>query len=71
MLHQRLILVEYGVKLRFIQGIKNEEAGMLSRKEFVNERENTVSTKAFEFMTLGIHINEMSVPLDYETFFVH
>ena len=43
---------------------------MLSRNEFVHEPEKN-STLAFESMTLDIHINEISVPFNYETLYVY
>lgn len=57
MLRQRFLLEEYRVELRFIQGIKNENADMLSRNELVHEPENTVSILAFEHTTLDIRLN--------------
>ena len=66
MLYQRLLLEEFGVDLRFIQGIKNEVADMLSRNEFVDEPEKIVSTIVFEFMILNTRINDILVSVDYE-----
>ena len=71
MFHQRLLLEEYAVQLKFIRGIKNETADMLSRSYLVYELIESVSTEAFEPMIYEKHANEMVVPVDNDTIYLH
>ena len=71
MLRQRLLLEEYAVQLKFIQGIKNDVADMLSRNDLVFDPTATVSTEAFEAMVHEVHANDMKVPVDYDTICLH
>ena len=54
-LRQRLLLEKYAVNLKFIQGIKNVAADMLSRNELVFERTKKVSTESFEELVHEVH----------------
>ena len=47
-LRQRLLLEEYVVSLKFIQGIKNVAADMLSRNELIFEPTKKSSAEKFE-----------------------
>ena len=44
-LRQRLLLEEYGVELKCIQGKKNEAADMLSRNEFIHTNQTSRHNK--------------------------
>ena len=70
-LRQRLLLEEYAVQLKFIQGIKNDAADMLSRNELIFKPTATVSTEAFEAMVYEVHVNDMVVPVVYDTICLH
>ena len=52
---QRLLLEEYAVQLKFIEGIKNNAADMLIRKKLFFGPTATVSSKEFEAMMHNIH----------------
>ena len=62
---------EYAVKLRIIQGIKNEAADMLSSNELIFEPAEKVSTGKFEELVHKVYNIEMSVPVDYEIISQH
>ena len=70
-LRQRLLLEEYAVNLKFIQGIKNVAADMLSRNDLIFEPTKKVSTEKFEELVHEVHSTEMIVPVDYEVIAVH
>ena len=70
-LRQRLLLEEYGVDLKFIQGKKNEAADMLSRNEFNHEPCAEVDTTSSEAAMHELYANEFEVPIDYQTIFTY
>ena len=69
-LHQRLLLEEYGVDLKFIAREKNKAADMLSRNEFVHNPCNEVDTTSSEAVIHEMYANDMIVPIDYLYFYV-
>ena len=70
-LRQRLLLEEYAVSLKFIQGIKNVAADMLSRNDLIFEPTKKVSTEKSEKLVHEIHSIDSIVPVDYEVIAVH
>ena len=57
--------------MKFIQGIKNVAADMLSRNDLVFKPTKKVSTEKFEELVHEVHSTEMIVPVDYEVIAVH
>ena len=70
-LRQRLLLEEYAVSLKFIQGIKNVAADMLSRNKLIFEPTKKASTEKFEELVHEVHSIEMTVLVDYEVISQH
>ena len=70
-LRQRLLLEEYGVTLKWIQGRRNEAADMLSRNELIHQPATTVQTDTFENFAYEMHASEILIPIDYETLRKH
>ena len=62
---------EYAVNLKFIQGIKNEAADILSRNDPIFEPTKKVSTGKLEELVHEVHSIEMIVPVDYEVISQH
>ena len=62
-LRQRLLLEEYTVNLKFIQGIKNEAADIISRNELIFEPTKKASTGKFEELVHEVQGMEMTVPV--------
>ena len=70
-LRQRLLLEEYAVSLKFIQGIKNVAADMLSRNELIFEPTKKASAEKFEELVHEVHSMEMIVPVNDEVISQH
>ena len=59
------------MKFKFIQGIKNEGADILSRNELIFDPTEKFSTEKFEKLVHEVHSIEMAVPVDYEIIYQH
>ena len=59
------------MELKYIEGKKNKAADILSRNKFVYKPNEKVDTQEFEEKIHEMHVNEMTVPVDYETICLH
>ena len=66
-LHQKILLEEYAVDLKWIKGTKNEAVDILSRNEFIYKPTTTVDTAKSDTMMHEMFANEIKVPIDYLT----
>ena len=64
-LRQCLLLEEYGVELMVIQGKTNKTTDILNRNEFIHKPNIQFNTTKFGAMIHGMHVNEISMPIDY------
>ena len=54
------------VSVKFIQGIKNVAADVLSRNDLIFKLTKKVSTEKFEELVHEVHSIDMTVPVDYK-----